>query len=237
MAHQQPAPSSSEPGFRSAPKVGHEHRRRALLVLAVLGLAAAACGGGAAGSSVASLGATTTTTRASDTNVSTGGQSTSDDALKFSQCMRSHGVANFPDPTMRGGRPTIQAGGGPGSGLDPNSPQFQAAQSACQHLLPKGGRVSPQQQAQAEDAALHFAQCMRAHGINVPDPQTSTNAGGGMQVKIGPGAGVDPNSPQFQAAQSACQHFLPFHRIGGGGQQKASSGGGGVSAGSSGAGS
>jgi hypothetical protein len=187
----------------------------ALLALATLALAAA-CGGGASGSGVASLGSTTTTKASGDASAGAPTKFNPDDALKFSQCMRTHGVPNFPDPTSSGGgQPTIQLNGGPGSGLDPQSPQFQAAQSACKHLMPNGGQPSPQQQAQAKDAALHFAQCMRAHGVNVPDPQVSTN--GGTKIQIGggrPGQGPDPNSPQFQAAQSACQHFLPFNRSG-----------------------
>jgi hypothetical protein len=43
--------------------------------------------------------------------------------LKFAQCMRSHGVANFPDPTSSGSF-NLQ-------GIDVNSPQVQAANSAC----------------------------------------------------------------------------------------------------------
>src|SRR5207302_1095530 len=87
-------------------------------------------------SGVASLGSTTTT-KASG-NASNGGPAkfNPDDALKLSQCMRTHGVPNFPDPTVTAGRATIELHGGPGSGLDPQSPQFQAAQSACQHFLP-----------------------------------------------------------------------------------------------------
>jgi hypothetical protein len=49
-------------------------------------------------------------------------------ALKFSECMRSHGVPSFPDPSG-GGHTRI---GGPGSGIDLDSPQFKAAQKACQ---------------------------------------------------------------------------------------------------------
>jgi hypothetical protein len=202
MAHPQPTPGSKRP-------------RLALLALTALALTAA-CGGAASGSGVASLGSTTTTKPSG--NASTGGPAkfNRDDALKFSQCMRTHGVPNFPDPTISAGGASIRLSGGPDSGLDPNSPQFQAAQSACKHLMPNGGQPSPQQQAQAKDAALHFAQCMRAHGVNVPDPQVSTN-GGGVKIQIGsggPGQGIDQNSPQFQAAQSACQHFLPGNRSG-----------------------
>jgi hypothetical protein len=61
-------------------------------------------------------------------------------ALKFSACMRSHGVPNFPDPTFSGGGVGITIHGGRGTGLDPQSPKFQAAQKACQGILP--GRVS-----------------------------------------------------------------------------------------------
>ncbi len=57
-------------------------------------------------------------------------------ALKFSACMRSHGVPSFPDPTSRNGGVTISLGG---SGISPNSPQLRAAQQACRSLLPGGG--------------------------------------------------------------------------------------------------
>lgn len=60
-------------------------------------------------------------------------------ALKFSQCMRTHGVPNFPDPTFSGGgvRMTLKAGGA--SGIDPNSPQFKDAQKTCRSDLPRPG--------------------------------------------------------------------------------------------------
>jgi hypothetical protein len=58
-------------------------------------------------------------------------------ALKFSKCMRSHGLVDFPDPNSSG---ATQIQGGPGGDLNPNDPRFQAAQTACQHLLPGGGK-------------------------------------------------------------------------------------------------
>jgi hypothetical protein len=68
-------------------------------------------------------------------------------ALKFSQCMRAHGVPNFPDPNISGGGVRLTIRGGP-SGIDPNSPQFKAAQKTCQSDLPrppgvKGGPGGP----------------------------------------------------------------------------------------------
>jgi hypothetical protein len=56
-------------------------------------------------------------------------------ALKYSDCMRSHGVPEFPDPQERSGGVSISIGG---PGLDPNSSQFQAAQNDCRSLSPGG---------------------------------------------------------------------------------------------------
>jgi hypothetical protein len=57
-------------------------------------------------------------------------------ALKFSACMRAHGLPNFPDPTAAHGGVVVNLHG---SGLSPDSPQFRAAQQACRKLLPGGG--------------------------------------------------------------------------------------------------
>ena len=46
--------------------------------------------------------------------------------LKVAECMRSHGVPNFPDPTSEG------LSISPTSGIDLNSPQFLAAEKSCQ---------------------------------------------------------------------------------------------------------
>jgi hypothetical protein len=56
-------------------------------------------------------------------------------ALKFSQCMRSHGVPKFPDPTFRPDGGSLLA---IGKDLNPDSPQFKAAQKACEELLSDG---------------------------------------------------------------------------------------------------
>jgi opacity protein-like surface antigen len=54
--------------------------------------------------------------------------------LKYSECMRSHGVPNFPDPTTSGGGVGLMINGSPSSGLDSSSPIFQRAQSDCSSL-------------------------------------------------------------------------------------------------------
>jgi len=115
--------------------------------------------------------------------------------------MRRHGVPNFPDPDSNG-RLVFSSG----EGINPNSPQFRAAQRACQSLLPHY-QPSAKAQAQFLKQALRFSQCMRAHGVpNFPDPQSS---GSGVGLRITKDSGIDPNSPQFKAAQKACEALLP----------------------------
>jgi hypothetical protein len=59
-------------------------------------------------------------------------------ALRFAQCMRSHGAPNFPDPQIQsgpGGGIGIRIGG---PGVDPNSQAFKSAQTACGSIMGKG---------------------------------------------------------------------------------------------------
>jgi hypothetical protein len=56
-------------------------------------------------------------------------------ALKFTECMRTHGILDFPDPIVNSGGVAFH----PPAGFKPNSPQLQSAQQACRKLLPGGG--------------------------------------------------------------------------------------------------
>lgn len=56
---------------------------------------------------------------------------------QHSQCMRDHGVTAYPDPDPRTG--SVHSSNGPGSDLDPESPTYQAADSACKKYLPGPG--------------------------------------------------------------------------------------------------
>ena len=110
--------------------------------------------------------------------------------------MRAQGDANFPDPNSQGkfilNNPS-------------SSPAYGSANKVCAHLLP-GGTESQEQQQQEVAKFLKFAQCMRAHGEpSFPDPSVSSDGG----VTLGNLAGLDPNSPQFRSAESACRSFLP----------------------------
>jgi hypothetical protein len=168
--------------------------KRLMVMLLAGGLSLAACGGSSNSSSTGS------TKRAA----------VHGDFLAFSVCMRAHGVSNFPDPPAGGG---IQIG--PNSGLNPASPTFQSAQTACKHLLPGGGpsnRPDPAEKA----TLLKLSACMRSHGISgFPDP-TTRSGGGGLPAPGGPAvlsidgyefklpSGVGPQSPAFNHAMSAC---------------------------------
>jgi hypothetical protein len=131
---------------------------------------------------------------------------TSTKALAFANCMRSHGVSNFPDPS--GGQLKLQIQATPNStsvnGVEVNGPAFRAAMTACRADLPNGGHPTAAQTAKAKAQALAMSKCMRSHGVpNFPDPQFRSGPGGGVGIQLN-GAGVDPSSPAFQAAQKAC---------------------------------
>jgi hypothetical protein len=69
---------------------------------------------------------------------------TVEQARKFAQCMRDHGLPNFPDPTADGGM-AIDLGKLGVTG--PDDPKLTTAQKACEHLMPvgpSGGAVTGQ---------------------------------------------------------------------------------------------
>ncbi len=193
---------------------------RVKLSLVVLGSAALLLGGCASGSSspgVAHIDSNTSTS----SDPSGAGSSPSPESsasaqqklVAYSQCMRTHGVPEFPEPSE--GRLLLHSESHNGhiSGIDPQSSQFQAASKACKKLAPNGGRApSPAEQTKMQEKALKFSECMRSHGVpSFPDPEFS-HSGGGVGIRIGGKAGgpsaIDPNSPQFKSAQKSCQSVL-----------------------------
>ena len=69
----------------------------------------------------------------SGTPVSRSGSAAPSAGIKYADCMRTHGVPNFPDPSSADGAVQLS-----GSAINTQSPAFQSAQSACQKLLPGG---------------------------------------------------------------------------------------------------
>lgn len=127
----------------------------------------------------------------------------------LSNCMRTHGVSNFPDPSAGpGGEGFHGVNTSPGSdtltvdGITFSGPVFKAAEKACKKLLPGGGGPPPPISAAQRKAAIAGARCMRTHGVpTFPDPRFP--AGGGILIQTG--AGVDPQSPAFRHAWAACE--------------------------------
>ena len=172
-------------------------RAGALAVAAAVAVLAAACGGGSAPSSASAP--------------------TYAQELALAQCMRGHGVPNFPDPNPSGGYTLTSNGsieGARGTSIDINSSQAQAAYGDCRHLLPGAPSISQlkqleqqeqQRQEQALPMLLRYSRCMRSHGVpGFPDLGQSDQS-----PAPGNGAAINPNSPQFLAASTACQHLLP----------------------------
>lgn len=55
--------------------------------------------------------------------------------------------------------------------------------------------------------ALKFAACMRAHGVpQFPSPIVTSH---NVTIKISPGPGLNPNSPQYRSALNGCRSLLP----------------------------
>jgi len=158
-------------------------------------LLATACAGGSNGPGVAGQGSSSTSSASPSSD-------TGNAELAHAQCMRDHGISDFPDP---------QAGGGsaiqfqPGSDLDPDNPQYEAAEDACKSLLPPPSSSIWTPSPQELEQLVRFAQCMRAHGADVSDPDPTT---GDMTTPHGTRAEAE-NDPLYQAAYAACKDKLP----------------------------
>jgi hypothetical protein len=155
----------------------------AVIPVAALALLAAACGG--------------------SPKASTSSKSSTAQPLAFSHCMRSHGVANFPDPDSSGVWPKSQIE------VVAANPRFQGATQACGHLLPDGGpgvAPSPAVVQLIQTDMLQFARCMHSHGVpNWPDPSLDR----GRAVFDPEAVGIDTNSPAISAKMHECEHVFP----------------------------
>lgn len=168
----------------------------------------AACGGSAGSAS-----SSTTTT----TSAGRGAQGSA-----FTACLKQHGVT-LPAGGFGG------SGGGPGGGGPPQGPsgtppsglpgggtggagpsisipgvsqqKVQAAFSACQSKLPRGGRFGGGG-ANAQDLQA-YTSCLGDHGVKVPTP------GSGSRPSSGPGLGALRSDPKFAAANKVCAPLLP----------------------------
>lgn len=159
-----------------------------LAVLAAVSFLAAGCGG------------------SSSTTASTAGRNK---LLAYSDCMRSHGVPNFPDP--RPGGPSVVP-----NWINPQAPAFLFAQKACSKFLGSGGSSASDHESE-KVALLNLARCMRAHGLtSFPDPTTSPPPAPPPASHTGNAVGIagvylvfPPQSPALKRAEAKCGFRAP----------------------------
>jgi hypothetical protein len=197
---------SSSPTKSLTGRTGALHRLRQggalTAVFVAVSFCAAACGGGSG----------------TDPSASRGSNS-ADKAVAYADCMRAHGVTNYPDPGSSG----ISNAG---TGIDFGSATFQSARAKCSKLSPMppiDTHATEQQIRQAVESAT----CMRDHGFpSFPDPivtstppapppgPPSTGSGTPGTTEYGDGIlfkvpiSIDVSSAAFQAAAKACNSPL-----------------------------
>ena len=82
-------------------------------------------------------------------------------AVKFAECIRAHGVSDFPDPDTKN---EFQYG------VSVSPAVWKQATTACKDLQPPGS-LSAKRTPKEQSASLRFAQCVRDHGVkDFPDP-------------------------------------------------------------------
>ena len=152
-----------------------------LAALATVALIGAGCSNGSAENG------STGTATGTASSTGTGGSkelSARDKAVKFAECIRAHGVSDFPDPNAKNQFEY---------GVSVSPAVWMRATTACKDLQPPGtlsGKRTPKQQS----ASLRFAQCVRDNGVkDFPDPVNgeplidtykipSSNRPGGMAI-------------------------------------------------------
>ena len=181
-----------------------QRRRAAAAMIGICALAlVAACSG-----SPSSAGSGGSLAKGESASSSNAGGSANAPLVAFSRCVRSHGVANFPDPQAGASNakfPSAQQ-------LRVSSSQLSTAETACQRLLPVG---VDDQFPQAEvplllRGMLPFSSCMRSHGVpNFPDPAVDSEERPIFPLST---HGISLNyshSQQFNTAMGKCQNLAP----------------------------
>lgn len=165
----------------------------------------------------------------------------------YAKCMRAEGI-DMPDPQVvklggttngpqsqnivvgaetPGSGPVNGASTGAGPNFDPNNADYKAADAKCKPILDAAIgqiKIDPAVEAEQRKQMLAFAKCMRAQGIDFPDP-TFQDGGGSISIHVAGGEddnssnGPSPDNAAFQAANKVCGKEL-----GNGGPMVATSG-------------
>jgi hypothetical protein len=156
-----------------------------LAALATVALIGAGCSNDSAENGSTATGTASSTGTAGTTSSGANKKlSARDKAVKFAECIRAHGVSDFPDPNAKNQFEY---------GVSVSPAVWKQATTACKDLQPPGtlsGKRTPKQQS----ASLRFAQCIRDNGVkDFPDPVNgeplvdtykipSSNKPGGMAI-------------------------------------------------------
>jgi hypothetical protein len=102
----------------------------------------------------------------------------------------------------------LGACGGSGGAESPEVASLDEGTATTDTSNSDGTDNSAVTQEDREQALLDYAECMRDHGIDMPDPKISSDEGGGILIEQEEGADIDPESDEFQQADEACQPIL-----------------------------
>jgi hypothetical protein len=157
-----------------------------LAALATVALIGAGCSNSAENGNTATGSASSSGTASSAAATSSGNKKLTarDKAVKFAECIRAHGVRDFPDPNAKNDFDY---------GVSVTPAVWKQATTACKDLQPPG-TLSAKRTPKQQSASLRFAQCIRANGVkDFPDPVNgepvintykipSSNRPGGMAI-------------------------------------------------------
>ncbi|OLT10115.1 hypothetical protein BJF79_05230 [Actinomadura sp. CNU-125] len=118
--------------------------------------------------------------------------SAEDAQLEFARCMRENG-ADVPDPGAGDAEGTRL-----GKGIDRG--RLEKALQKCQSFLQDGGVLPDLADPEVRDQYAKFAQCMREHGVDIPDPGPD----GTLRM---PEGNVDRG--KAEQAREACRDLVP----------------------------
>jgi hypothetical protein len=174
----------------------------AFAMVALISVISAGCGSNAPSETGAASGTGTASNTGSASSAGTASSGADkkltkqEKAVKFAECIRAHGVRDFPDPNEKNQFEY---------GVSVTPAVWTRATTACKDLQPPG-TLSAKRTPKEQSASLRFAQCVRENGVkDFPDPVNgeplvdtykipSSNKPGGMAI--------------LNAAMHKCGHVL-----------------------------
>jgi hypothetical protein len=147
-----------------------------LLVPVLFALVTGCGGGGDGGNKVASVNSGAPTSE--QPKGEQAGSGVDEDKMRqFAKCMRDNGI-DMPDPEQGGVGVRIQAQGEGSVDME----KMNKAQEACKQHLPNGGEMR-EMTPEEKDKMRADAKCMREHGVDWPDPDSTTTGEGKSDTK------------------------------------------------------